>query len=168
MAGADIVSISNIAKSFTGLPHRLEFVTEIKGIKFYNDSYATNPEPTMAAIKSFVSPIHLILGGSSKKADFSALADRATNSMVESIVLIGDEGENIKNALTRANFTGKIEFADGNFENIIKIILKTANRGDIVLLSPACASFGLFKNYKDRGEKFKEAVNQIKVHEPNK
>lgn len=167
LAGADIVSISNIAKSFAGLPHRIEFVAEIKGIKFYNDSYATNPEPTMAAIKSFDSPIHLILGGSSKKADFTSLSQKITNSMVTSVTLIGDEGENIKNALARANFSGKIDFADGDFGNIIKSILKIANGGDIVLLSPACASFGLFKNYKDRGEKFKSAVNQIHQDESN-
>ncbi len=162
IAGADINSIRSVAKKFSGLPHRLEFVVEINRVKFYNDSFATNPAPTMAAIDSFVLPIHLILGGSSKGADFKKLAQRIKNSSVESVNLIGVEAQKIAQALKKVNFNRKIHFLSGNIDQIVKTIFGKAKRGEIILLSPACASFDMFKNYKDRGEQFKRAVIKLK------
>lgn len=162
LSGADIKSISSAAKLFAGLPHRLEFVQEIDGVAFYNDSYATNPEPTIAAIDSFDKPIHIILGGSGKKADFTKLANKIAQSKVKSVFLIGEEQDNILACLKKSNYIGKINLSSGDFDQIIKKILGLSKPLDVVLLSPACASFGLFKNYKDRGEKFKQAVSRFK------
>jgi len=161
LAGADTKSIAEAAKSFVGLPHRLDYLKEVNGVKFYDDSYATSPEPTMVAIDSFDKPIHLILGGSSKGADFTRLAEKITRSKIKSVSLIGDEKDKIEKSLTEAKYSGKIIRSEGNFKQIIKEVLESAKRGEIALLSPACASFGLFKNYKDRGEKFSKAVNEF-------
>ena len=162
LAGADINSISKTAKSFTSLPHRLEFIKEIGGVKFYNDSYATNPEPTVAAVNSFDKPIHIILGGSSKGADFSKLSDKIAQSKIKSVFLIGDEKDNMLASLKKSNYSGKVILSNGDFDQIIKEVLLISEPEDVVLLSPACASFGLFKNYKDRGEKFRKAVLRYK------
>jgi UDP-N-acetylmuramoylalanine--D-glutamate ligase len=102
------------------------------------------------------------LGGSSKGADFSNLARKITESKIESAFLIGEEKDKIDASLREAGYAGRITKSAGNFEEIIKEIIKIAKPGEVVLLSPACASFGLFKNYKDRGEKFKEALASFK------
>lgn len=149
--------------NFKGLEHRLEKVDEINGVTYVNDSYATNPEPTIAALKSFKKFKVLILGGSSKGADFTKMAKEITQSQVRGVVLIGDEAENIKNALTLAGFKGQVLKGGRSMPEIVNIASKFANQGEVVLLSPACASFGLFENYKDRGKQFKQAVLQLKT-----
>lgn len=159
--GVDQENIASAAKEFSGLPHRIEFVAEINGIKYINDSYATNPDPAMAAINSFSQPKILILGGSSKGADFSVLADKVVASNTKSVILIDPEGQVIKRALEKAGFEGKIIDGFSNIDDIVKRAKEEASPGDIILLSPACASFGMFKNYKDRGEKFKDAVLKL-------
>jgi len=150
--------IIQVVKEFKGLPHRLEFVGIIGGVKYIDDSFATNPEPTKAAIKSFKENKILILGGSSKGADFAELAQTIKESNVKGVILIGDEGEKIKNALIEAGYEGMVDFGGKTMPEILGSAHKMAKSGDIVLLSPACASFGLFKNYKNRGEQFKTAV----------
>lgn len=154
----DIETVKKATKDFKGLPHRLELVAEIDGVKYINDSFATNPEPTMAAIDSFLENKILILGGSSKGADFSKMADKISNSNVKAVILIGGESENIKKALLSTSYSGKIVSDIVNIEQIVESCRKLASEEDIVILSPACASFGMFKNYKDRGKKFKTAV----------
>lgn len=149
--------------NFKGLEHRLEKVDEINGVTYVNDSYATNPEPTIAALKSFKKSKVLILGGSSKAADFTKMAKEITQSQVRGVILIGDEAENIKNALTLAGFKGQVLKGATSMPEIVNIASKFANQGEVVLLSPACASFGLFENYKDRGKQFKQAVLQLKT-----
>ncbi|OGY12434.1 MAG: UDP-N-acetylmuramoylalanine--D-glutamate ligase [Candidatus Blackburnbacteria bacterium RIFCSPHIGHO2_12_FULL_41_13b] len=149
--------------SFEGLEHRLEKVREINGILYVNDSYATNPEPTLAAIKSFDQPKVLILGGSSKGAGFAKMAGGITKSNIRGVVLIGDEAKNIENSLTLAGFRGEIWSGGRTMVDIVLTAKSMAQPGDVVLLSPACASFGLFENYKDRGKQFKEAVLQLKT-----
>jgi UDP-N-acetylmuramoylalanine--D-glutamate ligase len=161
MAGAGIEAIAKAAKEFKGLPHRLELVEEIGGVKFYNDSFATNPEPTMAAVKSFLEPITLILGGSSKKADFSELAEEIEKSSVKTIILIGVEGQVIKAALEKVGSTKEIIDGPSEIAEIVKLARDKSKPGSVVLFSPACASFDMFKNYKDRGEKYKFSVRQL-------
>jgi len=142
---------------FKGLEHRLEFVAEKGGIKFYNDSFSTTPETAIAAIKSFTEPEILILGGSSKNSDFDSLGKTINASTnIKALVLIGEEAPKIRQAIgaTRLNIIQGAKSMPEIFEQIKAV----AQKGDAVILSPACASFGMFKNYKDRGEQFKKMV----------
>lgn len=160
LADVDMQKAWKAIKEFEGLEHRLEKVAEIDGVIYVNDSFATNPEPTLAAIKSFDQPKILILGGHSKGADFTHMADEITitKSNVRSVVLIGDEAQNINNALAKAGFKGYVKTGYTKMIDIVNAARELAQKGDIVLLSPACASFGLFKDYKDRGKQFKEEI----------
>jgi len=154
----DIEVIKQVVKEFKGLPHRLEFVAEINSVKYINDSFATNPEPTMAAIDSFSEDKILILGGSSKGADFTQLAKKIAGSNISAVILIGDEASNIEKALTGASYSGRIKKGLRDIDEIVKTAQEGSKPREVIILSPACASFGLFKNYKDRGDKFKTAV----------
>lgn len=157
-------TIKKVVSGFKGLPHRIEFVNTISGVKFVNDSFATNPEPTMAAIASFVENKILILGGSKKGANFSSLAQKICNSNIKGVVLIGDESKSIEQALIASSYSGIIKKGLSDIDKIVGAAFEIASKGDVVILSPACASFGLFKNYKDRGEKFKDAVLKLKIN----
>lgn len=157
--------ISTTVKDFVGLPHRLEFVDEINGIKFINDSFATNPEPTMAAIRSFDAPKIMILGGSSKGADFYDLAKTIADTNIDSVVLMGKEGYRIRGSLLDADYRGEILNHVLTIDDVVLAAYRAAKKGDVVIFSPACASFDMFKNYKDRGKKFKQAVRDLKTKE---
>lgn len=161
MAGCTMNSIIPVLKSFKGLPHRIEFVATVRGVSYYDDSFSTTPETAIAAIESFSEPKILILGGSSKNSDFSELGEVISNSeSIKAIIGIGEEwkriGEKIRNE--------DIEIIENcsNMQEVIKKASEIGEIGDVVLLSPACASFGMFKNYKDRGEKFKEEVEALR------
>ena len=154
VAGANWETISTVAKDFSGLPHRLEYVGEIKGVKIFNDSFATNPEPTIAALNSFSQSKLLILGGSSKGADFDAMAQEIVRSDVKAIALIGDEAEHIMQSLSKVGFDGQIYQSGHDLSKAVRDLMSCAHNGDVLIFSPACASFDMFKNYKDRGEKF--------------
>ena len=159
--GIDVDKIRQQVFKFTGLPHRLEKVRELNGVLFINDSFATNPPPAIAAIKSIQRPKIMILGGSSKGADFDELAVEIKKSNVKSVVLVGVEGKKIKSSLIKNNYDGLIIDGGRTMDEIVKKANGLASSGDAVILSPACASFGLFKNYKDRGIKFIDAVNNL-------
>lgn len=157
-------NIVKVLKSFKGLPHRLELVKEEGGVKFYNDSFSTTPETTIAAVKAFTNPKILILGGSSKKSDFTGLAKEIINpkNNVKSLILIGDEAKRIKETLVKeGSFSGQIVEGLENMHDIVQKSKELSQSGDIVLLSPACASFGLFKNYRQRGDLFTKEVNLL-------
>jgi UDP-N-acetylmuramoylalanine--D-glutamate ligase len=154
----DLDKVEEIVEKFRGLPHRLELVREVNGVRFINDSFATNPEPTIAALDSFSENKIIILGGSSKGADFTGLADKIVNSKTTGVVLIGLEGEKIKNSLLAKGFSGRLIDGGNTMKEIVASANKLAEPNDVILFSPACASFDMFKNYKDRGEKFKTAV----------
>jgi len=159
--GVPIEKISKAVREFNGLPHRLEFVREVDGIKFYNDSFSTNPTPTIAAIKSFDLPITIILGGSEKGADFSQLAETIKASNVARIITIGIEGPRIRKALIDSGANISVINGGNSIGTIAQTAAKNTESGGVVLFSPACASFDMFKNYKDRGEKFAAAVNNL-------
>lgn len=151
--------IQSVINNFYGLEHRLEFVAEVNNIKFYNDSFSTTPETAIAAIESFKEPEILILGGSSKNSNFTNLAETINKSNnIKSIIIIGQEAENIKNLIKRNDIL--IQVGASSMRDIFKQVKSVVETGDIVLLSPACASFGMFKNYKDRGNQFKQEVSQ--------
>lgn len=156
--GVPAETITDTVKSFIGLPYRLQFVDEIDGIKYINDSFATNPSPTIAAIKSLREDKVLILGGSTKGADFTELAEEIVKKNVVATVLIGQEADRIKTALEKVNFRGLVVSGGDTMKEIVETARKKAKSGDVVIFSPACASFDMFKNYKVRGEEFKRAV----------
>ncbi|RWZ78583.1 MAG: UDP-N-acetylmuramoyl-L-alanine--D-glutamate ligase [Candidatus Microsaccharimonas sossegonensis] len=145
---------------FTGLPHRLAFVRTVDGVDYYDDSIATTPASAIAALRAFDTPKVIILGGSSKGSDFTELADELIKHNVYAL-LIGDEAEKIAEAATSAGFHHYEIIEAPTMEKVVARARQLAKQHSVVLLSPASASFGLFKNYVDRGEQFIAAVNQL-------
>jgi UDP-N-acetylmuramoylalanine--D-glutamate ligase len=144
-------------RDFHGLEHRLEHLRTTGGVSFYNDSFSTNPAPTIAAIRSFSEGQILILGGSSKGADFDQLAREIAGSPVKHTVLIGQEAERLRAALEQVGFSAYSWGGDCMGDMVAEAVSR-AETGDVILLSPACASFDMFDDYKDRGQQFKQAV----------
>jgi UDP-N-acetylmuramoylalanine--D-glutamate ligase len=153
--GLPIHSMIDVLKNFSGLPHRCEWVADITGTSWINDSKGTNPGATCAAIEGLAGENDLVLiaGGDGKGADFSALAD-SVRGRVHAVVLIGRDAKIIAAALKDKTTT---HFAD-SMEVAVQVAAGLARPGDKVLLSPACASFDMFRDYQDRGHKFIEAV----------
>lgn len=156
----DIDAIKSVVTSFTGLEHRLEMVGEVNGVKYYDDSFGTTPETAMVAIEALSQPKIVILGGSDKGASYKDLAKVVTKNNVRHVLLIGQTAQKIQSALKDADFTN---YSDGgvNMNEIVENAKKLSTSGDVVLLSPACASFGLFDDYKDRGEQFRRFVQAL-------
>ena len=157
-------TILDTVRNFKGLEHRLELVREVNGVTFYNDSFATGPQPTIAAIKSFSEPETLILGGSDKGLNYDELGKEiATSKQVNKIIIIGQVGPQIIKSLNSAGYRGSIiNLKIKSMTKIVENAFRNTPRGGIVLLSPAAASFDMFANYKDRGNQFKEAVIKLK------
>ncbi len=158
-----VSTVEEQIKLFKGVEHRLEFVRTFKDIHFYNDSSSTSPESALAAMDQFIPPkLILLLGGSSKEADFSFLASEIAQNKVR-VYLYGKEGQTIKEEILAAG--GKELILDydeaGDFKKIIKSAYKHAKPEDSIVLSPACASFDMFENAKDRGTQFKKIVNTL-------
>ncbi len=161
---ADVNSIIKTAKEFPGIAHRMEKVKTIKGINYYNDSIATTPTRVISGCLSlFNEKIILICGGYDKNIPFDELGD-VINKKVKTLILMGQTAEKIENCVKKSKFyinNGiNIFYADG-MEDAVKISLENANAKDIVVLSPACASFGMYKNFEERGDHFKKLVNEI-------
>lgn len=162
-AGADTESIREVIAGYTGLEHRLEYVTTVNGIKFFDDSFATAPDPTIVALRAFDEPVTLIVGGADKGANFTGLAEAIIQNSVKTVVLIGQMGPKIgatiKQVATDLNRPVP-ELVDGgkDMTEIFATAVKHSAPGDIVLLSTSCASFDMFKNYKERGDLFKAEV----------
>jgi len=152
-----IDAIKHVLTTFTGLPHRLEFVRELDGVQYYDDSFGTTPETAIVAIEAFSQPKVVILGGSSKGASFDALAKTVIANNVHTAVVIGETAPAISAALQAEHFTN-IVAGGQTMPEIVNAAHQHAQDGDIVLLSTGCASFGLFSDYKDRGNQFKQAV----------
>jgi UDP-N-acetylmuramoylalanine--D-glutamate ligase len=147
--------------SFHGLPHRLKLVKEVNGVQYYDDSIATTPGSAIAALASFEQPKILILGGSSKGVDFSGLAQKITQTNTKHVILIGGEAPHIQNALEKAGYTNFTNLGHTTMHDIVALARDKATAGDIVILSPSCASFDMFKNYADRGDQFIAAVEAL-------
>jgi UDP-N-acetylmuramoylalanine--D-glutamate ligase len=169
LAGVGTTHIANVLKSFKGLEHRLELIDEVNGVRYYDDSFSTTPETAIAAIQAFTVPEIVILGGSTKHSNFSELGKvLASAKNVKAIIGIGEEWERIKSSLKTAELgLGKetilVEGAT-TMQQIVLAAATIAKPGDVVLLSPACASFDMFKNYKERGEQFKKEVKLLSVN----
>ncbi len=151
---SDIV-IAKAIKSFKGLEHRLEKVGEKNGITYYNDSFATIPESSITALNSFTQNIILLAGGADKGNNFSNLAKLISKQAKYLILFKGKGSDRILQALKKYNFPKQKTAIVGSMKDAMKRARQQAKRGDVILLSPACASFGVFKNYKDRGQQFK-------------
>lgn len=143
--------------NFSNIPHRLEHVAKISGINYINDSKATNINSTWYALESMTSPVVLILGGVDKGNDYDMLKD-LVKSKVKAIVCLGKDNKRIHEA-----FEDDVEIIVNTFSanEAVQVAYHLSTKGDTVLLSPACASFDLFKNYEDRGDQFKAAVKEL-------
>ncbi len=143
--------------SFVGIEHRMEFVREIEGIEFINDSKATNVDAVKKAFQSIDQPIVWLAGGTDKGNDYEEL-EQLVKLKVKSLICVGVDNTALKNAfqdiIPELKETTRIDEA-------VQSAFRLADKGDIVLLSPACASFDLFKNYMDRGDQFKKAVAEL-------
>jgi len=163
LAGGDTESIKEVVFSFMGLEHRLEEVKKVNGITFYNDSFSTNEETTIAAINAFTEPITLILGGSDKELSYSNLVkELKLRKNINLVIVIGEISNMITDSLKNGGYKGKVlKTGDTDIGNIVKVAFDSTPEGGVVLLSPATASFDMFDNYKDRGDKFKNAVKTL-------
>ena len=158
-AGVPLDIIRDVTRRFVAVEHRIEFVRELDGVKYYNDSKGTNTDAAIKAIDAMPSKTVLIGGGYDKKGDYTEWVSRFPGK-VRLLVLIGQTRENIAKACDEAGF-GDYVFAD-TFEEAVEKAHAAAKAGDCVLLSPACASWGMFKNYQQRGTMFKEIVINLK------
>ncbi len=151
--------IARAVKNFPGLEHRLEFVRERRGVKYFDDSFATTPESAIIALKSFNAPIILLAGGAEKNSNFKQLAKTIKQRAKFVCLLNGRATPRLKRELNKVNFTHHQIF--NNLAAAVKTATRQAAPGDIVLLSTGCASFGMFANYKERGKLFKQEVKKL-------
>jgi UDP-N-acetylmuramoylalanine--D-glutamate ligase len=155
-AGSSIESMNATVKRFDPVEHRLEFVSEIEGVKFYNDSKATSVDATLKALEAFAhepGEVVLILGGKGKKAPYAPL-EALVRTKVRKLILIGEDAETIANELgSSAPFERASDMKDA-----VTRSFAAAEKGDVVLLAPACASFDMFDSFEHRGKVFKEEV----------
>ncbi|SHH12387.1 UDP-N-acetylmuramoyl-L-alanine--D-glutamate ligase [Tepidibacter thalassicus] len=151
----DLNLIKNTLKTFDGVEHRLEFVRKINDIKFINDSKGTNPDASIKAIKSYKDPIVLIAGGMDKKSDFKEFV-KYFNGRVKELVLMGETADIIEKTANKEGFFNchKVK----NMKEAVKKSYELAKSGDVVLLSPACASWDMYESYEVRGKDFKNEV----------
>jgi len=156
LAGVDAVSIGKAVKTFAGVEHRLEFVAEIAGVKYYNDSKATNVDATLKALAAFAGRILIILGGKDKGSDYTVLQKPLREKAILAL-LIGAASDKIEKQIAGSVAMERAE----TIERAVEIASQAAQAGDIVVLAPACASFDQFQSYEHRGRVFKELVWQI-------
>ena len=154
--GAPAGAIQKVIEGFPGLEHRLEFVREKNGIRFYNDSKGTNVGAAVKSLASFSVPVVWIAGGVDKGGDYRVLEDEVKRK-VKKLVLFGAAKEKIRSALGRLTKTLIVD----DLEAAVREAYRSAGPGDIVLLSPACSSFDMFQNYAERGKAFKAMVRAL-------
>jgi UDP-N-acetylmuramoylalanine--D-glutamate ligase len=155
--GVEFDAIRDVLRSFTGVEHRIEFVRELSGVKYYNDSKATNVDSVKYALQSFSVPVVLIAGGKDKGNDYS-LIESLVKEHVKLIVAIGDGAKKVEKYFKNIV---PVMMAGHSMEKAIELSKNNAKSGEVVLLSPACASFDMFDNYEHRGRVFKELVNKL-------
>lgn len=155
--GVSAKSIQKVIDQFEGVSHRLEFVRKKDGVYFFNDSKATNAQSVIRSLQSFKrSPVILIAGGRDKDIDYSVLTPHVRGK-VKILILLGEAKEKINRAIGDAVET----YLVGTFEEAVLLAYQKSRSGDIILLSPACASFDMFRNYEERGDYFKKLVQQL-------
>jgi len=160
LMGCEPAKIRQTVRNFKAVEHRLEFVANLAGVEYYNDSKATNVDATIKALESFPANIHLILGGKDKGSDYTVLND-LLRQRVKRVYTIGAAAEKIESQIK-----GIEVIHAGTLENAVQKASRAAQTGDIVLLAPACASFDQFKSYEHRGATFKEIVRSLEKSAP--
>lgn len=158
LAGVDIAVVAKALQTFPGVPHRLETVAVVNGVKYVNDSKGTNPESVLKALDSFNAPIVLIAGGRHKGSDFGELA-RKIKEKVKALILLGEAAPLIREAAMAVGYD-KI-WSAASLKEAVVTAARIATPGDVVLLSPACASWDMFRDYEERGEVFKKLVREL-------
>ena len=149
-------------ESFTGLPHRLKFVAEKNGVKYYDDSISTTPGSAIAALRAFEAPKVLIVGGYDKGADYAEMATEIARQTVRAVIIIGANAAKIEQSLRQASVTATtVVLGQTTMVDVVAQANQLSRPGDVIILSPAAASFGMFKNYVDRGEQFVAAVEKL-------
>jgi UDP-N-acetylmuramoylalanine--D-glutamate ligase len=159
VAGVSEKNIREGLKTFKNAPHRLESVAVIKGVEFVNDSKATNVDSVIYALGSYKGPLVWIAGGIDKGNDYT-LIEKQVREKVRTLICLGKDNEKLKKSFGTVVSTIK---ETQTIKELVRIALTEAKQGDVVLLSPACASFDLFKNYEDRGDQFRNAVLELKM-----
>jgi UDP-N-acetylmuramoylalanine--D-glutamate ligase len=147
--------------AFKALPHRLEYVADINGVRWYNDSIATTPESTMVALDAFTDPVVLIAGGYDKGLPFDALGRKITET-AKAVVLLGHTAQAMAGQINRFLKTPLPVCLVSSLEEAVEKACCLTESGDVVVLSPACASYDMFDNFQERGRMFVEAVKALK------
>ena len=155
-AGGRRSAVQDTLQQFGGLPHRLEYVATISGVSYYDDSKATNIDAVRRAIECFRAPIVLLLGGRNKRGDFRLLKE-SLRRHVKQVIVFGEAGNEITAALDGAVTASRA----GSMAEIVTTASRIASAGDVVLLSPGCASFDMYENYARRGEDFRRNVEKL-------
>ena len=156
-AGVGDEAIAEALRTFPGVPHRLELVRELRGVRYVNDSKATNTAAARRGIAAYAAPLHVILGGSLKGEDFGPLA-RDLPDNVRTVHLVGAATDELAAALDAA---GRAYERDGDLAHAVAAAARVAQAGDVVLLSPACASFDQYSNFEERGDAFRALVQEL-------
>jgi UDP-N-acetylmuramoylalanine--D-glutamate ligase len=163
LAGAKLNAIRDGLKTFKNAPHRLELIATINGVDFVNDSKATNVDSVVYGLGSYTQPLIWIAGGIDKGNDYNMIKDQVKQK-VKTLICLGKDNEKLK------KYFGSIVpsvLETQSVHELVRMALQSAQKGDVVLLSPACASFDLFKNYEDRGDQFRKAVLELKKEVEN-
>jgi UDP-N-acetylmuramoylalanine--D-glutamate ligase len=158
LAGVKLSAIREGLKTFKNAPHRLELIATINGVDFVNDSKATNVDSVVYGLGSYSQPLIWIAGGIDKGNDYNMIKDQVQQK-VKALICLGKDNAKLntffKDIVPSIHETQSVH-------ELVRIALREAQKGDVVLLSPACASFDLFKNYEDRGDQFRKAVLELK------
>jgi UDP-N-acetylmuramoylalanine--D-glutamate ligase len=157
-AGLDHAAVARAVREFTPVPHRLELVADADGVSYYNDSIATTPERTLAALRSFAEPIVLLLGGRGKNLPLDELANEAARCC-RAAVCFGEAGEELEASMRAAN-VATVERAT-TLADAVAAAKRHARAGDVVLLSPACTSYDAYNNFEERGEDFRALARGV-------
>jgi len=164
--GVDDEQIKSCLPGFKALPHRLEFVEQIDGVSWYNDSIATTPQSAIASLEAFEQPVIIIAGGYDKKLPFNEFGEKIAER-AKAAILIGETAQKIRCAILDARYSMsgrreyRIEIVD-SLEKAVDLAHKLAVPGDVVLLSPACASYDMFDNFEHRGHEFVSLVQHLR------
>ena len=161
-AGVEPAAMRQAIGGFTGVEHRLEWVREVAGVAWYNDSIATSPERAVAALRSFDEPIVLLAGGRDKHLPWDAWAQEVARR-VRVLVLFGEASDLIQRELARYGVTVPALYRGETLEGAVKIARREARPGEVVLLAPGGTSFDAFRDFAERGQRFKELVHELAV-----
>ena len=156
--GVTAATVAGTLGNFTGVAHRLEFVAEVNGVKYVNDSKGTNPDASIKAVEAFERPLVLIAGGRNKGNDFTEFTGKAA-AKARAVVVLGECAAEMTDAARRSGIKNILQA--GDFREAVLLAHRAARPGDVVLLSPACASWDMFNSYEERGDYFKQIVSEL-------